>query len=171
MAPTGYLSLPLELRQKIVNDALEDAAEQDFALNTNVRLIENAVIGYTSLCSTKDANSSRPSAPHLQDGATILISVHHTIIDNIAFVLEQHLKTLEEDWARPSGWSLSKSRVYNFKSNIVQQHFVIWMSVNKLHHWSTLLKSNIFGPSHEKLKRWRAMRRAVCSIPESCYIQ
>ncbi|KAE9975201.1 hypothetical protein EG328_003425 [Venturia inaequalis] len=170
MAPTGYLSLPLELRQKILNDALADAADQDFALNINVRLFKMAMMA--TLYSTQDATPSRPSAPHLHDCASTIISVHPTIIDDVSFVLEQHLKTLERDWAQPSGWGLKLPK-YASNSNLTGDYFVTWVSAeyrDKLHRWNALLKFQFPMSSCVEVKNMRARWVPLWSVFHSCCV-
>lgn len=100
MTPIGYFFLPLELRQKILHDALEDAVDQDMALNVNFRLLEDVVENRYN-----KKKLGHPSIPHLHACAMTLIHTHPTIINDIPFVLEQHLKVLEEDWARSFDWT------------------------------------------------------------------
>lgn len=89
MALTGYLSLPLELRQKILHDALEDATDQDIALNVNIRLLKALVDPVLYFGDPEYAYPPyQPTASHLYAVASNLIHVHPTIKTDLPFVLE-----------------------------------------------------------------------------------
>lgn len=169
MLATGYLSLPLELRQKILHHALEDATDQDRALNTNIKLLEIVVYPW---CYTRGTNC--PSAPHLYRISSNITRVHPTIADDIQFVLEQNLKVLEEERARYFEWSYAAHMiVLNGQITEFYEPASAWLTIDhrkKLRRWLRLgapLVSRGYGArrgGEERRAGFRATMRSAINI-------
>lgn len=81
-APANFLTLPRELRQKILYESFDDACEQDIHFSTNVNLLDHIL------------DVRRPIVyflPHVHKHTSNLASIHRTISDDLNFVMKQVL--------------------------------------------------------------------------------
>lgn len=106
----GFLSLPRELRQKILNHTFDDPTEQDIGLCSNLKLL--ATIGGNDEGTEYVRNKSHKhvSAPHLHAWASTLALVHEIVGEDLPFVLNRHLMILEIDTF--NFYLLAEQRVY-----------------------------------------------------------
>ncbi|QDS70108.1 hypothetical protein FKW77_005224 [Venturia effusa] len=163
MPPTSYLSLPLELRQKILSEALEDATHQDIAFNVNIRLFEVVV------WSRWPGKAFRPaSAPHLHACAKVLAVSHPVIVEDLPFVLEQQLKVFECDREQSIHQETPPKSMYMWWRGRILCRYeasLAWLkteSGEKLKRWAPLMCS----PDAERNKdhadeMWRMMRSVL----------
>ncbi|TLD30218.1 hypothetical protein E2P81_ATG06871 [Venturia nashicola] len=85
-APANFLTLPLELRQKILHESFNEACEQDIRFSDNVNLLDQIL------------DIRRPVVhllPYIHRHASNLASVHRTIGYDMGFVLKQVLAAFE----------------------------------------------------------------------------
>lgn len=89
--PTGYLSLPLELRQQILYESFSDAYEKD-------RKFNEVLIRARLLFHMDERVRSQRHAPSICDWASALDSTHGCVRLDLKFVLKVKLRDFEKDF-------------------------------------------------------------------------
>lgn len=88
--PTAtFLSLPREIRQKILFEVFDGACDQDVAFMINLNML--AVV----FTNSGPVQPPRVRAPHISDLASTLSLVHPTIHEDTGYVLEKQLAKME----------------------------------------------------------------------------
>ncbi|KAE9969862.1 hypothetical protein BLS_003265 [Venturia inaequalis] len=89
--PLTFLSLPREIRQKILIDSelFEDAYDQDMKFMNNFSIFRSITLGKYDL-------PCRIKAPNLESVASILAAVHPTIKEDMTYLLRKHLEKIEQ---------------------------------------------------------------------------
>lgn len=91
--PVSFLTLPREIRQKILHDSFEPALQQDIGFNTN-----HAILHY--LLSKQRNTCPRPvSAHNIASWASTLSATHKIINTDLTHVLKSRLADLEVNYA------------------------------------------------------------------------
>lgn len=85
----NFLTLPRELRQKILFESFEHALEQDVGFNTNHAILHYLLSDHRNTC-------DRPvSAHHIGSWASTLAATHEIVSIDLGYVLEKRLEQLE----------------------------------------------------------------------------
>ncbi|KAE9963660.1 hypothetical protein EG328_007801 [Venturia inaequalis] len=104
-----FLSLPREIRQKILTKVLADALVEDFALMDILTFFRFELQHPSQFHPTRN----HVKVPHLSDAASTLSEVHPTIKEDIPYVLEKQLARIEgyyDDWnASGNVWDYKKT--------------------------------------------------------------
>ncbi|QDS67554.1 hypothetical protein FKW77_003071 [Venturia effusa] len=116
---TTFLSLPREIRQKILTIVFEDALIEDLAFMDNLAYL------YNTLNRRFYPTRSHVKVPHLGKAASTLSKVHPTVKDDIPYVLNKRLAQIEtyyDDRERSVGdwdyndWNHGDREVWKAKS-------------------------------------------------------
>ncbi|TLD30298.1 hypothetical protein E2P81_ATG06951 [Venturia nashicola] len=95
----NFLTLPREVRQKIIHESFEYALEQDIGFNTNHAILHYLLSSHRNTC-------DRPVSAHsIGSWASTLAATHEIVSIDLGYVLEKRLKELEiralESGAKP----------------------------------------------------------------------
>lgn len=88
---TTFLSLPLEIRQKILTEVLTDALAEDFALMDILTYFKYALQYSRHFRPTR----SHVKVPNLGDAASTLAEVHPIIKEDLPYVVNKQLAQIE----------------------------------------------------------------------------
>lgn len=90
--PASFLTLPRELRQKILLLSLEEASKDDIKFNILLRRLSDIMPNF--YC-TSPRPRSPISAPHIMKWASVLHSVDSLVCEDLPLVIEQCLCRFE----------------------------------------------------------------------------
>ncbi|RDI86559.1 hypothetical protein Vi05172_g3358 [Venturia inaequalis] len=90
--PAGFLTLPRELRQKILLLSLDEASKDDVMFNMLLRRLSDII---PNLSSTPRRPRPPISAPHIMTWASALHSVDPSVCEDLPFVIEKCLSRFE----------------------------------------------------------------------------
>lgn len=94
---TNFLTLPRELRQKILNLSFDDTTAKDIEFNVYLCALREAVETRISIDCTQTE-----SLPHTSQWAHTLVSIHPTVTEDLGYVLRNVIRDLEQQTSRSS---------------------------------------------------------------------
>lgn len=104
--PPNLLTIPREIRQKILYYTLFTSLAEDISLARNIMLLNQVSISNHTLQSFARQIMSRIiSAPHISNTAHVLNRIHPTICSELPFVVHQRLDEFDNpnNWPRKEG--------------------------------------------------------------------
>lgn len=111
-----FLSLPREIRQKILTKVLADALAEDFALMDILTYFRFELQHPSHFHPTRN----HVKIPHLSDAASTLAKVHSTIATDLPYVLDKQLAQIEgyyDNWnASSSIWDYKETEFWQAKA-------------------------------------------------------
>lgn len=136
----NFLTLPRELRQKILYESFEDALEQDVGFNTN-----HAILHY--LLSTYRETCDRPvSAHNIGSWASTLAATNDIMSIDLGYVMKKRLEELEARYA-----TKQEEEDYDCPFRNMTQDTAPRPKAEGLHDWKVV-------SSLENFRRWTRAR-------------
>lgn len=139
--PANFLTLPREIRQKVLYELFNDVCEQDAHFTNNVLLLEQA-LGIRS--------PKGQLLPHTHDHASTLYSIHQTVSEDVRFVANQVLASFGD----------ARRQVMSAE-DLVKKRYIWCALATEIHAWGYYADEDFEALHHRRFTMVQGIWEAI----------